>query len=278
MRTSITPKGPLEAGSITEFLHHVQKICDRKGWFAGEDALGPWFRGQDKADWTLVPKLYRGRDVKHDAANNIEDEVREEFLKRAPVLVESLPAGNDRRAEWEWYFMMQHFGAATRLLDWSEGALIALYFAVKDNDGKDDAAVWVLDPYELNKQVIGKEWVIPPSAMGVKNDKYMRKVQKWLPPRFAGRRSLPLQTIAIDPTHVARRLSSQHSCFTIHGKHQRALDDLQSGKNSCLVKIVIRSTKAKIIKKDLRVCGITEATIFPDLDGLGRSINARWGI
>jgi nitrogen regulatory protein PII len=45
-----------------------------------------------------------------------------------------------------------------------------------------------------------------------------------------------------------------------------------------LVKIVIQGSKVNDIKRDLRVCGINESTIFPDLDGLGRSINARWDI
>jgi hypothetical protein len=47
-------------------------------------------------------------------------------------------------------------------LDWTEGALIALYFAVRHNAGDEDAAVWMLNPYKLNKPLIGKDWVTPP--------------------------------------------------------------------------------------------------------------------
>jgi hypothetical protein len=47
---------------------------------------------------------------------------------------------------------MQHYLAPTRLLDWTENLLVALYFAVRDDalDGKADAAVWLLNARRLN--------------------------------------------------------------------------------------------------------------------------------
>jgi len=234
----------------------------------------------------LKPRLYRSKNFIEVKRDEVEDEMREEFIKRAPVLCENLPAVDDRRSDWEWYFMMQHFGAATRLVDWTEGALIALYFAVRpgtrtEDTEKEDAAVWMLDPYQLNRQpdVLGKEWILPPSATGVKNDRWARRVQKWLPVRFTKMRGLPEKAIAIEPTHVVRRISSQHSCFTIHGSDEDALDKLyQEDEKDCIVKILVPAADIEEIRRDLSMCGINEATIFPDLDGLGRSIGARWDI
>jgi len=257
------------AESVGDFLRHVGNI--KKEWFKPEDPWGPWFRGQRKSYHPLLPKLYRGygsyADIREDG---IEDEIREEFIVRAPVLSEARPAD-----EWEWYFLMQHFGAPTRLLDWTDGALIGLYFAVKDSTREHDAAVWVLDPYELNSQTIGKEEVIPPSAPGVAlGDKKL--VKPWLPGRFTKMAGLPKRPVAIYPTHMARRIGNQRSCFTIHGQNANGLENLKQGKNPCLAKIIIPSFRTEEIRQELDTCGIDDATIFPDLEGLSRTVAARW--
>jgi hypothetical protein len=196
--------------------------------------MGPWFRGHKMAQWDLRPGLYREYgDYQTVKEKEIEDEIREEFIVRAPILSENLPEGEEDRAEWQWYFMMQHFGTPTRLLDWTDGSLIALYFAVKDNPGLYDAAVWTLDPYWLNKRaieqrLIGPGWVIPPAAPGISKS-LRKKIGLWLPKRFSKLRGLPGAPVAIYPTHTVRRISSQRSCFTIHGTDEWALDKLYEG-------------------------------------------------
>jgi hypothetical protein len=260
------------ATNVSEFLKCVQEI--QAEWFGqSDDPYGPWFRGQQKAHWHLRPKLYRDYgDHQRRSAKKIEDEIREEFIVRAPVLSDIKPADVD---DWEWYFLMQHFGAPTRLLDWTQGALIGLYFAVRDNPGFYDAAVWMLDPYELNHRVFGRDEVIPPSANVNRHDKELMK--RWLPDRFSEAR-LPKYPIAIYPTHIARRISSQRSCFTIHGGDEEGLDTLARVKNSCLQKTIIPQSAMRNIRSELETCGIDETTIFPDLDGLSRCINAWWKI
>jgi hypothetical protein len=260
-----------KAGSVSEFLTRVDELTAT--WFTNQERFGPWFRGQQRSYWRLCPKLYREygnyQAIKKD---NIESEIREEFVVRAPVLSETKPAGDD---EWEWYFLMQHFGTPTRLLDWTEGALIALYFAVRDNFGYYDAAVWALDPYELNWRTIHRDEVIPPSAPGVTSN-YRKLVKPWLPAVFSRKSQLPRKPIAVLPTHIARRISTQRSCFTVHGIDEDGLDKQQEIKNGRLLKIVIPAFKVQSIRRELERCGVDEITIFPDLDGLSRSVTARW--
>ena len=210
--------------NVGDFLNWVNKVRNIFNFKPKKDnPWEPWYRGQ-RAYWPLRPKLYRAEygGYARLKKEDIEDEICEEFIVRAPILSETKPAGDDN---WEWYFLMQHFGSPTRLLDWTEGALLALYFAVRDNQGLYDAAVWALDPYELNKKVIHKAWVIPPTAPGV-TERDKNRVKPWLPTRFTKMAKLPQPPIAVCPTHIARRISTQRSCFTVHGTDQEGLDRL----------------------------------------------------
>jgi hypothetical protein len=55
--------------------------------------------------------------------------------------------------DWDWYFLMQYDGAPTRLLDWSDGALSALHFALRHKRDTEDAYVYVLKPDRLKDRI-----------------------------------------------------------------------------------------------------------------------------
>ncbi len=94
-----------------------------------------WFRAEDSAhkETHLQPGLYRpkvsaARQPSVAKLLELENDLYEEFGRCATQLSDARAQSDD----WEWdsYFLMQHHGVPTRLLDWTDGALIALHFAV----------------------------------------------------------------------------------------------------------------------------------------------------
>ncbi len=260
--------------SVEAFIKLVSDLENKRRWEL-------WFRGQANAEWKLVPRLYRdeenqsaikGKKTHKEQEREIredDDDTREQFVIRAASLSDIRPA-----EKWDWYFVMQQHGAPTRLLDWTESALVGLYFAVRGNKGYHDAAVWAMDPWLLNghEKIIGKKEVIPPGDPGTtKQDK--RRYDKWLRERFENRRGWARWPVAIYPGHILRRIGAQRACFTIHGLDRRGLEKIALELRVPLVKIKIPSWKVGSLRGSLETCGIDEVTVFPDLEGLSRFLS-----
>lgn len=145
------------ADTVEGFIKAVEEVRDE--W---ETDQYPWFRGEPagKKCNALRPKLFR------DCYDFDENWLLQFFRMRAPVT--DLPITPDRGEIDKWLFLARHMGLPTRLLDWTEGALVALYFALQeiddeqDRDAKDEEGcecqtetrgppvVWMLNPLVLN--------------------------------------------------------------------------------------------------------------------------------
>jgi len=203
-----------------------------------------------------------------------EQELRLEFRRCGGQLVsERQPVD-----KWEWYFLMRHYGVPTRLLDWTDGCLVALYFAVANHDSRKppDAAVYMLDPWWLNEEVFSHLQVSEnerPEGVALSD---WPQAQPYLPNELDSENLGPILPLAIDPSHLSRRVAAQRSRFTIFGQNRNGLINLSEKANAKIYRFRIRAATRRTIETDLRTCGISESTIFPDLEGFGRELHAIW--
>ncbi|MBI3646873.1 MAG: FRG domain-containing protein [Acidobacteriales bacterium] len=255
--------------NVSEFLDHVESL--HKSWVVKEKpkikgtAISLWFRGQPNANWGLVPKLQRP-----EYREAVEEEIRQEFKSRALQLIQGrLPAN-----EFEWYFLMQHYGVPTRLLDWTDNPLVGLFFALDGHPGNCDAAVWALDPWWLNEKNRQADVDGPLLAEWAESEKWLLPLEV----AFEGKKIAGRLPAALDPPHVDRRLQMQGSHFVIFGKERTDLATINwTRRKDChLAKILIPSGSVKAVFEELQNCGTTYFSVFPDLNGLGEEIRRRW--
>ena len=252
------------ATSLAEFIGEVETIVQRWTPHGVDWYISPWFRGQSNIEWDLEPGWYRqaapGRK-KGDAWYS-EHNLLLEFKLRAPRYLPAQPA-----TDWHWLFVMQHYGLPTRLLDWTESALLGLYFAIRENRQDTDAAVWVLNPWWLNHRSLQRREI--PLAGDL-------LLAPWAPLSERGRLE-GILPVAIRPVHGTDRIATQKGFFTVHGKQRgalRTLSTLSVDNGPGLHLLRIPADTIVDIQRQLAIAGVTETSVFQELDGLGREIKA----
>lgn len=225
-----------------------------------------WFRGQSKDFGGLTPSIQRKEimeGVFHQFNPNYENDLFIEFQQYAHTLITNLPNESDNIT---WLLWMQHYGVATRLLDWSENILVSAFFATIDHP-KDDGEIWTIYPASLNE----KSWdfAIPTSRheiIKLLSDKPFRISDE---EKRANNLKNEVYPIAFQAPYIFPRMSAQHSAFTIHSDPSLRIEDAIDDKKYLTKYIIPKHLKPKIREK-LRYIGINYRTLFPDLNGLSK--------
>ena len=196
------------------------------------------------------------------------------FKQRSPPFVDQTFDG-----EWEQMFFMQHYGIPTRLLDWTESPYIALYFALSSCERsasgipKTDAAFWMLDPGTWNqgalKDISYAGGILDPNDEQVKS--YSPKAD------LSARKDLP---VMIYGTHNSSRIVAQRGMFSVFGK---CLDPMEKSyktghfQDGVLEQVVIPKEHRDSINSSLLRKGVSDSTIYPDLQGLSLELKRFYG-
>jgi hypothetical protein len=218
---------------VVLYIEGVGQLVEEAEKLAGEGQI--LFRGQG-SDKPLLPKIARNNP--QSDTTELERKMLHE-LKRRTARDPSVLGKDD----WDALVVAQHYGMATRLLDWTTNPLIALWFAISNRKIESDSYVFILP---------------------VSDDLLLDRNKESDP--FATK-----TTRLFKPSINNQRLSAQAGWFTAHrfNKSTGKFVDLHHNtrmKRKVLMRKVHGKDKPAFLKALDRV-GINQESLFPGLEG-----------
>jgi|SRR5271166_3448999 len=204
-----------------------------------------WWRGHAEAEWLLEPHAFRRNSERLEKQFYSETALMGHFVSRAPSRSHRpCPDNNDYLG---WLSLAQHYGLPTRLLDWTENPLVAVYFAVERPD--EDGCIWALSPTGLNRASGAADGLVQIRDPNVK---------KIAESAFRGTSS-PEEIIALDGQEIDPRMLAQMSRFTLHSNRTPLEQVPESAKSAnWLRQFVIPKNAKATIRKQLSAFGISD--------------------
>ena len=253
------------------------------------------FRGE-KQNWELKPKVRRVLDsLKIEPGNfkNRENNLIKEFKSR---IGQYSPHHHSVDDILELCSLMQHYGAPTRLLDFTRSLYVAAFFAVEDVEYDGDSYLWCLNEMMLRDKIVPREEMEPPDG-NAENAQYLSMsefARKELSDSPSGKSGL----LILEPEKKNERISRQQGLFlmqrsltdstqanlfsvfeTTGDPEEIQVSDLDKANYSeSLLKIIISKEVRLPILKDLNKMNINHEILFPGLDGFCKSLYSSLGL
>jgi hypothetical protein len=267
-----------ESRDINNFIHLINDLSNLSKLNLYRQPI--LFRGQANSDWGLEPKLWRElkqnrakKQLSLDVALRLEYDSIIHFKHSSKLfLPQQLIPDDDSLADW--LALMQHYSAPTRMLDWTTSFNIALYFAVNDMPLDKTGAVWFFEVFPMLQWMqnqYGDPLTKEDGAKIIQSDEIFVKF---------GLERAKNRIYAFDAGVKTERLIAQNGVFTFCERldcDQAAIIGTYVLNNNVkifpLTKILIPPEAKDKIRIHLNKLNITAATLFPGMDGLGKSIS-----
>lgn len=282
------------ARNLTEYLGTIDKYREQFGLSLKNDDF--IFRGMSDSKYPLIPGILRQleepkksehMDVKitGDVYRYLDNEIEiiSHFKKEACAISE-LNYFDDTFA---WIQHAQHYGVPTRLLDFSANSLVALFFCC-NGEKNTTGVVWILN------QSTYMNWMREDDFVKTDNSRtgMINSVMNYIEADRDDRKDIPHMSrpVFFIPHYIDTRMSQQESRFLLWGINFNPLEKMIGKDNVMnlspdghaykiakdkrfLGKILIPPEDKHRILQELDYVGISERTIYPGLDGIGKYIN-----
>lgn len=256
---------------VIKSWQHFTEVVDLLD--VSDPPLTPYaYRGQSDASWTLRTSLQRlaRPNISLEDMIAIERSALREFQGQAHLhgIGSHLAMGDSDIASW--WALMQHYGAPTRVLDWSSSPFVAAYFAVSSSL-ETDGAIFAVHAEILRSAVCALD------ADRGDFDRWKHKQsQLFLEPTEP-------DLIFGNQVHLMTdRMVAQQALMTIStspvvSQHELLLKTVGETQNNTVdktlfAKMIIPQTLKRTLLKRLRHSNIGANALFPSIDGLGHSV------
>ena len=225
------------------------------------------YRGMTNASFRMVTSLRRNC---RSLQRSLEPAILKNFAKYAVIEDPSVA-----HSVWRQMILGQHHGLPTRLLDWTQSALVALHFAVSDDDlghmEDHDCMVWRMDIRELHAllpekyQQVMRDYQAEVFSVDMLGDAAQSLAQY---DRDLGDRGM----VVLEPPSLSARIVNQYSFFSVIPMDMENVEEFLDRYTENTVKYVIDRRLRWRVRDMLDQLNMSERIVYPGLDGLSRWI------
>lgn len=253
--------------TFANFVNQILKKQQELNLGPDEECL---FRGHSDTSYKLIPNIFRGKNYSLKS----EESIFYEFRSKAMEI-------HDRKfSDWDILFHMQHYDCRTRILDWTDNLGAALYFALCSYQKGHKPEVILLNPFALNAYSTRHRDFYDPDHLNHKNGYSFRgMLQKQMEdPENLKDGIWWKHPLAIYPVRKSGRLISQNGYFTIQGRDQAPMETQIAEKENIWKKVEIPEETIPEVMTYLKLFGINDFTLFPDVPNLSALLNKKYNL